>query len=510
MLSEASSGSPHLAAPLQGRSLRLAFLMVALAAVAYGAYQPHWRSDSGHYPYPVHLDEYWHWGMATSVLRTGLSEAPDPFRGDSPSPSQEDGRYPTQIHERGYHAYLAGLQQAAGVDWLTLVEYIPVAISLLTALAAFALAERWGAGAETVLWMAAAPTTLRFLGPGFAVPISFALPLVLFGVFAVIEARRGGHWAVVMIVAAALWPVHAMGALLLATLVAIWLTATLRNGRALALMLAVALPFVLAWPHYVHDLQTSILREPGLPAGIENLRMVGPAVFVAAAIGTVWMATRRDVAVRTIGRAFSVVALLAMLVIFTRSSLGVDPLRLHDRAATLLIPLLAILAGAGSHALLDMAKRARGPRRSQVATATAAALLVVVAQLAAAGFALHVGEGQVYYRVLEDSNYAAYRSAASHDEIAGLTLVDGISTMAWTAITGTPTYHVQLPGSGPVPAELQAFLDRGAVDTAWMVERGITTLVTSREVANPDLVPIADGVYVLRDTIADRVVVPTG
>src|SRR5687768_2700664 len=111
--------------PVERRTWRLAFLGCALLVVALSAYAPHWRPGEPDYRFPVHLDEYWHWGIATSIQRDGLALSPTPFFGSGLA-DDTGFQYPTEIHERGYHAYLAALQGVTGIEWVTLLRFLPV------------------------------------------------------------------------------------------------------------------------------------------------------------------------------------------------------------------------------------------------------------------------------------------------------------------------------------------------------------------------------------------------
>lgn len=485
------------------RVVRAVLLAAALAFVALSAYEPHWRPSEGHYRFPVHLDEYWHWGMATAVGRTGQAETADPFTSFSSSVA-DNVAYPTQIHERGFHAYLAALQATTGIEWVVLMEFLPTIVALLSALAVYALAQRWDAGLASVLWLAAIPTSLRFLGPGFVVPISFAMPLALIGFLVATRASTPASWLVVMAIAAGLWPIHAMGALILTALVAGYLLAGQVDARAGLLAIAIALPFLLAWPIYVTGIRQPLAHGPTLTAGIETLRIVGPLFFLAGALGAGWLLTRRDPHTRAVGVAFSLLAGVAMAVIIVRIVVDIDPLRIYDRAVTTLTPLVAVLAGAGSAAIIAFLSRVGARTRWPRAAAAIAVGLVLVAQGAVVAAAWERNVEQPYYRPLTEERYAQYAAVKDQLPRGGYALVDSTDTLAFTAITGLPTAYVQTPEAPLPPPEIQDFFAHGSNDTKYLVVRTITTVVTDQPVTNPDLVRISPSVYVLRADIVAR------
>lgn len=466
--------------------------MVALAAVAYGAYQPHWQVGQEHHRFPTHLDEYYHWGTARSVQRTGLAEGPDGFSASAaelPDMAIAD----LQIHQRGFHTFLAVLQGVAGLDWLPLLQFFPLGVAMFLSLVVYVLAQRWHAGVASVLWLAAVPSTLRFLGPGYVVPIAFAIPFV-FLVIWLLTMDKTRAWPIIGIVLAMLWTVHAMGALL-AT--AITVTYVMSRGRDLRLLLLVAVPLLLAAPFYASDLMGPVLREASLPPEADAIRIAGIPLFAAAALGAAWLASRQGPSTRAAGVALgaAVVTLLALVVL--RNMRDWDPYRLYDRAVTTLLPLLALLAGAGvmavHAALVHVASRWVTRRR------LVAVLLVVLLAGEFAFVASATSDAGILprYHVLSESTYASYSEAAVLLGPAHTALVDGPDTMAWTALTGQPTLYVWDPGAAGPPVEISSFFEAGASDTVFLIENDVSVVVTPQEVRNPDLREIAPRVYLL-------------
>lgn len=487
-------------------------LCAALALVAFSAYQAHWRPDEGHYPYPVHMDEYLHWGYARAVQVSGEVAPADPFGADPlvkdrPEAAEEPlSSYPTEIHERGFHGYLAVLQGVTGIPWLPLIEFLPLAVWLFTALVAYALAQRWDAGVAVVLWMAAIPTTLRFLGPGFVVPITFSLPFVLLALLASTHGGGRGAWACVAILAAAAWPIHAMGALLLTFCVGVALLAQERAGR-LVYAAAVLFPFLLAWPYYVPQL-SSLRFSPDLPIATEAVRIGMLPVLLFAAVGAYYGVVRGRPRERAVALALALTLVGAVTVIVHRHMFGWDLLRLYDRTVTTFGLFAALLAGIGvrgiARGLAGATGRLRWPQWRRPALALAVALLIAI-QGAAVATAVRDNVRQPYYEVLTDARYSLYLEAAAlYGGREGRALVDGVDTMAWTAITGIPTAYVQYPSSGDPPPEIKRFFEDGSRDTAFLVQHGVTLVVTGREVKNPDLHPSLPTIYELDERMVAR------
>lgn len=478
--------------------LDLALLAVALAAIVVVVQHPHANVETGRvYRFPVHLDEYYHWGMFTAMQRSGSLSFDDPFSG-----SRGEFSFASSLHERGFHAFWAVIQEATGLDWVLVFLLAPTAVATFLGLAVFALARRWGAGSLAALWVAAIPTTLRFLGPGFLVPIAFALPLVVVGLFAIFHLRGTGSLLVFSLLAAALWPIHAMGALALLLAGGIFAVERLvRSPRvAIGWLVAALLPFLAAWPYYA-PLLVAPLQEATLPAALDVIRAAGAGVFLFGAAGFALFSTARDTEHRAAAGALGLVTVALLLVVIHRAETGRDLLRLYDRSVLALFLLITIGAGVGMAKLARRSVRASRWRPAAVA----AVVLLLAIQAAVIVGAARAQMRQDYYEVLSSEEHDAYLAAA--DALGPehrRALVRGLPTMAFSAITGIPTLHVAGPASADAPDEIDSFFADGAADTYFLLSTGTTVVVTRGTVDNPDLVPVAPGVYALRDDIVAR------
>lgn len=475
-----------------------ALLLLALATVAVVVQHPHWNIETGRaYGFPVHLDEHYHWGLSTAIQRTGELAFDDPFSGAGGEFSVR-----STLHERGFHAYWAVLQEATGIDWLLLFALAPTAIALYLGLALFVLVRRWGAGSSAALWVAAIPTSLRFLGPGFLVPIAFALPLVVAGMFALFHLRGAASILCFSLIAAALWPIHAMGAIALVAVGAVYAASVVARAPLVALgwVVAAMVPFLAAWPYY-SPLFFAPLDPAELPASIEVVRAGGPWLFVFAALGVLLLALSRRPGQRKVAVTLAAVALPLLAVLVFRVETGRDVLRLYDRSVLVLFVILAIAAGAGTARLVTAARsmeRARG-------VALVGLALILVVQAASVLHAARAQMRQDYYEVLTQEDYDAYvQAAAQLGPEHRRAIVDGLSTMAFSTITGIPTLWVATPADPTPPPEVSSFFGDGANDTYFLLSTGTTVVVTHGAVENTDLVVVAPGVYALREDYVAR------
>ncbi|MFA5862970.1 MAG: hypothetical protein WDA16_14860 [Candidatus Thermoplasmatota archaeon] len=100
----------------------------------------------------------------------------------------------------------------------------------------------------------------------------------------------------------------------------------------------------------------------------------------------------------------------------------------------------------------------------------------------------------------------AYNEAGVRMELQyHVALVDAAGSMLWTTATQRSSIYAVCPTSFRQPEEACAFLRGGASDTRFLVERGVTVVVTLHAVNNPGLVPVTDGMCALRPEITSHV-----
>lgn len=485
------------------KAARWAVLVGALAVLAYSALIPHGilPGESWH-PFPVHMDEYIHWGDAKATAEQGTPQFTDPFS-NTPAASK------TIIRERGFHTYFAAFEEVSHVDWRDLVTFAPTVVAVFLGLAIFVAAQRWDAGPISILLAASIPTTLRFLGIGFFVPIAFALPLLVLAIDALGRTREGGLVPYVVILMT-LWTIHPMAA---ATLIVFTLAFTgIMNRRAdralvVATVLALAI-FAAAWPIYSRYIEAGI-PPAVLPASLEEFQAALP-VLLAGGLGVAFLGTIGDARDRALAFALAASALLLESVLVFRNASGRDAFFLYDRSFLIAHLFAAILSAIGIARLWSLARRTTGAPASRVWTSLALVVMLVTPTAIVAN-SWSRQEGAPRYEMLSNARFASYTAAADRlDRRAPRAIVDGIPTMAWTDVTGVPTLFVWAPDGATMPPAHDRFFATGSADTAFLVANRVTLVVTDRSVNNTDLTPLAPGVYQLRSDLLDQVATSAG
>lgn len=478
-------------------------LAVALVAVALSAYLPHAVAPEAARAFPLHLDEYVHWGYARAMLDDGTLAFTDPLSGEAAA----EGLPP--VAERGFHALLGLLQAMTGASWPTLFHYGPTVVAVFLGLVAYALARRWGGGIYAAVFVAFIPTSIRFLGPGYLVPIALALPLVLLGIQALLEVERSGRpWAFAVFAAGA-WTIHVMAGFALAAAAGLYALTLARRRIDLALVIGAAtfVPLLLAGPLYFPHVASGF-TAPTLPASLGSIRVVGGVFLGLAGLGAFALVASARPDVFRAGIVLSGLLLAFLGTILFRNVWGFDPFHAYDRSVVMAMLAAGLLASAALAFVARAGSALLAAHRPRLAAAPLGAILVallVAGQAFALAPVLEARAAAPAYGVLDDATFERYAEAGRRLEgVPGRAFVEGSSAMAFADITRRPVVFAADPSTVDVPPFVESFFASGANDTAFLIEAGATVVVTRRAVTNPDLVPVMDGVHVLRPEIIAR------
>ncbi|MFW6122276.1 MAG: hypothetical protein ACOC80_15445 [Petrotogales bacterium] len=144
-------------------------LILILAFSVFMISLPHW---SDHYFLPFHVDEWIHWSYSKSVIESGSSSFINPYTGGGV----------VQSLELGFHFIIASINWFTGSNFVTVFVFMPSIIAVFVGLTAFNIGERAERkfGLEAAFLVSFIPTTCRFLGPSFFVPVALGLLFIAF------------------------------------------------------------------------------------------------------------------------------------------------------------------------------------------------------------------------------------------------------------------------------------------------------------------------------------------
>ncbi|MGQ9571942.1 MAG: hypothetical protein ACUVV3_01965 [Dehalococcoidia bacterium] len=467
------------------------------------------------YSYPLHEDEWTHFAEARTIATEGAIPFFDPVTGEDRSDPVTEETRSSPHFEVGYHLFLAEFQLLTGLPWLAIFRYLPSSVFALTVFSAFIFGNRRGFGLEAALFASLVPTTVRFLGPAFAVPVAlglFFIPLVLFLVSNFWASK--GLPVLLMLLLSFLFIAHAPTALFACLIIAVYgIFQTLRPalcrrtitaralahlGTVLVAILLSSLP-LLAYNNWLvgeaaaESLPQYLLVAPG--GLIPRLGYIPYPLFV---LGLTLLA----IGGRRTDRALLVTTVLVAAYAFLHYQLGVGNAALYSRSILYLSLLVLLVAGLATARVRRWLATGLRRRWAGAASWAGVALVVLVVMLPSVGLALQSRYEERYYHRIGDTQYEDFVWVRDHlcrgYERA---LTDPKFGRPFAAITGRYAYAAIPTTAAPVrPAEVdeaRLVLREGVPDADWLRERDLSIVYSTKRVENAGLVQVHDRVYVL-------------
>jgi len=465
------------------------------------------------YPYTIHADETVHWGSSATVQRTG-SVFVDWVTGEK---TDQEGIFSLRgaVHERGFHLVVGQVQELTGISWYHLIQYGPALWFTFTAFGVYSMLRPHPAAVPAAAFVGLVPTTPRFLGPAFLVPVGFSLAW-LPATQILAKPARDRFAAALILLTVVVWAffVHliggfaAVGLLLLSGLLG---TAADRR-RALALLGLGLIPLLWLYQSFSAGVEREIEQIGDLPIDFTIFDGFGLWALGLWALGSILsplLAERLDEenAIPTWTGA-SMVAL--GLIIVSVSFFDERPYATYDRWHPVFFFTAAIPAGfavstAGwvGHELAD---RFSPEERLDWISPVAAVSLVLLLT----GVALSVGTQthieQPYYHTIDDGDWE--RFTWIRDNVEGEYEV--FLTHPWKApilgaMTGKTPHAYLNPGSPPVNGEdYREYAEAGGTPS-FFISNDITLVVTSGKPPYGLFVTTQYGVHQMEEPIAEEI-----
>jgi len=511
-LSMASIGMPKcLRRPISAASVaRLLALGMIMGFAFYTSLIP--RLD---YPYPLHTDEWTHFAEARTIVAEGTIPFFDPVTGeDRADPITEETRSSPHF-EVGYHLFLAEFQLLTDLPWLDIFWYLPSAVFALAAFSAYIFGNRRGFGLEAALFASFVPTTVRFLGPAFVVPVAlglFFVPLILFLMSTFWSSK--GLPVLLLLILSFLFIAHAPTALFAGVIIAVYgLFQTLRRvltrrpigRRALIhlsmVLMAIALSSlpILAYNGWLvgeaagEPLPQELLVAPG-----DMIARLGYIPYPLFVLGLALLA----VSGRRTDRALLVTTVLVSTYAFLHYQFAVGNAALYSRSILYLSLLLLLIAALATSRIRRWLSARLSPTWANGASFAAAGLVLAAVMLPSVALNLQSRYEERYYHRINDIQYEDFlwidNNLCSGYERA---LTDPQFGRAFAAVTGRHAYAAIPATAAPVRptevAEAKDVLADGVPDADWLREHGVSMVYSMRSLENPELVKVHDRVYVL-------------
>lgn len=171
VLSLRASGLPKIHLDIL-KNKKIMLLVCILGFSFVMSFLPHLTNN---YYLPFHVDEWIHWSSTRAVIESGSTVYVDPYIGSGIVADSEIG----------FHLVAGIFYWLSETDFLTIFLIMPAIFSVFTSLTVFNIGERATRkfGLESAFFVAFIPTTVRFLGPSFFVPVTLGLVCITFTIW---------------------------------------------------------------------------------------------------------------------------------------------------------------------------------------------------------------------------------------------------------------------------------------------------------------------------------------
>jgi hypothetical protein len=461
------------------------------------------RLDSS---YPVHQDEWTHMAEARAIVTTGDIPMQDPVTGEPRS-----SPYP----EVGYHLFLAETQLLTGLPWATIFRFLHSVVFALTVLGAYMWGKGRGFGVEAALFASFLPTTVRFLGPAFAVPMALGLlfvPLILYLVSDLWSSRR--LVAILAVLLSFLYISHPPTALFVSLIVGVHgLFQTVRRATDepserrrpwshLAMVLAVvalsSLPFLL----YNHGFISTAVDQPPIPDAVLTvpggmIQRLGYLTYILFVLGLGLLALGE----RRTDRALLLETVLVATAVFLFHAYRIGPEVMYSRGILYLSLLMLLIAGLATGRLRRWLAKGLRPVWPDGAPFAAAGLIAIALLLPSLWLSVQSRYEEDYNQAVDQGEYQDFVWIRENLCLDGLTLINPTLGRPFAAVTGKQVYAPLRLSVAPViwpeVEEARRVLQDGVPDASWLRERGVSIVYSETPVRSPDLVQVRERVYVL-------------
>ncbi len=476
----------------QKQLIRILLLGVVLVLSLLMSSLPRWN-----YSYPIHSDEWVHYSDVQSLMTTTSIPYPEPG---------EAGQAFAPDTEIGFHLWLAGLKHITGLSWLAMFRFIPGIVLAVLAWQVYAVSRRKWLGLAAAFLVALIPTTIRFLGPAFLVPVGLGLtflPLTLLVVRRLMHDPRGPVLLLVSLLT--LLFVHPPSFVIVSILAAVHLIFYLFPGKKTAGQpvfaaaslggIAAMYIFEIFWASaYIRFNLNEALTpqsEQMLPPVTDIISRFGyilPFLFAVGVGMLAYRGTRKNWALL-----LPALGLLAFQLIYTFSFIGPDII--YERGWLYLYLFMAII---GATALGDIRQWLEQFFRHRARPAALVSYGVIGVLLAINfGFSLRSHLNEPYYHLVDDVTYQDFlwvREHVASEYQTGITAT-GLNC-PFAAISGKNVYTSEVSrhfrAKEPPASE---FFKYNAADTDWLIQEGLSIVYTSGPVENADLIKVNRNLY---------------
>ncbi len=450
------------------------------------------------YPYPVHGDEWNHLAFARSLVEKGNLDFVDPFTGEVALTLGS-----VDLMEAGYYVLWSAYQQVTGAPWVPLFVYMPVLIFILTILAVYVLAKRFGFGLEAAFLTCLLPTSVGILGPAFMVPLATGLLFIPLALFVAFHLRGISCYLLILVFTSFLVFMHAPTAIGVAIILVPYIILNIKDriGHSIGLAVALMVPFLVPFP-WIAALITptakSLLLSQGLTPWVDLpplLERFGVLPFIFSFLGIIYLGSKGGK--NSFGLILGLLLLVLVLAVYYQFHLGLAVI--YERGLVYMQLLLSIVGGAGIVMLQKIPFKPRklpGAVAPGALTALAAVVILVVT-------VVPVRVRYDYYHMIDNNDYRAFAWVdRTVDDAYQLALLDPWKASAFTAITGKQICRHIKEYMTSIDDLVYKYLESGCRSSLILSDGGVSIVYNTEFCSNSDLAHVRNNVYLTNPNLS--------
>ncbi len=496
---------------LVGKEKTLLLLFITISVFVIGLL-PH---ITGNYFLPLHVDEWEHWKLTDTIMKTGSSSFVNPYLGAG---SIRD-------LESGHHYLTAAWIWLTGASFQTVFVYGPALIVAISSILGFIIGENHKEkfGLIAAIFVPLIPTTCRYMGPSFFVPVALGLVFML----TVIWFIQLKSWWSILILPGILWcvfllhPPTALACIITAFFGMIMLIFERKYLQGIIGLIISLLPIVgvfalsTRWDATLDQVVNAFIYgmnlgfNYNLPRILVQFGYMSILIWILAIIGVFAAFAHGSMATRTMS--LSAMAFMAIIMLYDRFGYGI--VIMYERSFLYIFLMVALLGAWGlvwlSRWSIELTKNYYDKLSQKKWNLIHKALPAIIVLFILAS-AIPAQMDIPYYHMISNSEYEEFQWLSGEVESLkqeNVTLERGIidpyKASPFSAVTGlyiisssmSPTY-----GYSRHEAVLD-FLINGCINQSFLDQYDID-VVYATNCENENLTSIYDNIYLVNSSVS--------
>jgi hypothetical protein len=466
---------------------------------------PHIKEN---YFLPIHVDEWEHWSYSQAFMKTGSTSFINPYIGEGIISPQEIG----------FNIFTSSISWILNVDFTSIFLFFPSILIIFVCLTAFNIGEKTERkfGLLAALFISFIPTTCRFLGPSFFIPITLGILYLIFLIWLFQQEEKQAIILIPILIFCIflIHPPTALAGLILIMVYSLLLIFEKKYQSSFLLIIASLLPIGLIFliaTRWDLSLQTVIdgflgenyILEMGLPKIWINLEQMGIILWGLLIIGVYYSIVNGKTIIRTIF--LSIIAFISLIILYDRYGYGMPIM--YERSFTYLFLLISLLAGLGLTELTKTFSKILGKNLKKINVKNMKILHYILPSLLililiSTTIPAHINIP--YYHIIDENEFETYswikeniKDYYQNGFENNKGVVDPFKASPFSAITGLNIISLSMsPLYGyEYHDEVELFLNNECKNTKFLQKFG-ASVISSSNCNNNNLTMIYPNVYI--------------